>query len=115
LKNKLTEVIDQTGLDVLISGADEVDMSNITPFIINFLESPSLKGKSFSNEDTSAGKNRHTCSAIQVVLLLGVSLFTYELIAPLSTVSGSHPSLRNSFSISSTFTRLDFPTTGPNR
>jgi hypothetical protein len=42
MKNKLTEVIDQTGLNVLVSGADEVDVSNIAPFIIDVFESPSL-------------------------------------------------------------------------
>lgn len=44
LENKLTEVIDQTGLNMLIFGADEVDVSNITPFIIYLFESPSLNG-----------------------------------------------------------------------
>jgi hypothetical protein len=41
---QLTEVIDQLGLNMLIFGADEVDVSNITPFIIYLFESPGLNG-----------------------------------------------------------------------
>lgn len=44
MENKLTEVIDQMGLNMLIFGAGEVDVSNITPFIIYLFKPPSLNG-----------------------------------------------------------------------
>ena len=44
MENKLTEVIDQTGLNMLIFGADEVDVSNIASFIIYLFKSPNLNG-----------------------------------------------------------------------
>jgi len=44
LESKLTEVIDQSGLNVLTLGAVEVEVSGISPFAIDFFECPNLGG-----------------------------------------------------------------------
>lgn len=43
-RTELTEVVDQTGLNVLIVRADEINMSDIAPFTIDFFEPPDLNG-----------------------------------------------------------------------
>ena len=46
MESKLTEVINQTGLDVFTFRASEVKVPNVAPLALYFFESPNLIGQS---------------------------------------------------------------------